>query len=89
MKENGSFCNTKTAKHFANKTVRNEEDLPLKGKLYKKAFLAYNIHKHVSRWTWDDAKTWYENLDSHDRMKRRYPTLKAFRRWWLGIYKIK
>lgn len=80
----GSPHTTKEMKKFANKTVRNAKDVP-NGKAYRKYSESYNIHDFVNRWTWSEAKRWYEkNENDTVYMKRHYPTLKAFYRYWLS-----
>lgn len=80
---------TQESKKFANKTVRNKEDVPTKGSGYKKASESYNIHDFVTRWTWEEAKADYESENGNKYLKKRYPTLKEYYRWWVANYKCK
>lgn len=57
----GSPHTTKESKKFANKRVRNTdfEDLPTKGKSYKKYYETYDIHDYKERQTKEEAiKDW-------------------------------
>ena len=74
----------KKGKRFANKKVRHAkfEDLPRKGKQYKKLYCSYDIHDWISRWTWEEALQWY-NLKKEDSwIKKEYPTQKDFYHYW-------
>jgi len=66
---------TKESKRFANKKVRNTdlEELPPKGKSYKKISESYDIHDWINRWTKEEAiKNWEEAKE------RRYWAEKSF-----------
>ena len=78
---------TRKSKRVANKVVRHEEDIP-NGKAYKKAHPSYNICYDKGRWTWEDAKASWEKEENF-YLKRRYPTLKAYYRYWLKCSKTK
>jgi hypothetical protein len=84
----GSPGVTKEKKRIANKKVRNTEDLPTRGKAYKKVSDSYDIHDYTGRWTWEEAKSeWEREVNTY--LKRKYPTLKAFYRYWLKCCKTK
>ena len=52
--DSGSF-----GKRLANKRVRRTEEVPMKGKGYRKIFESYNIHDYISYWTKEEAiETW-------------------------------
>ena len=51
----GKAGTTKRAKRFANKTVRNSDDIPSKGSGYKKSYCQYDIHDFKSRYTLQEA----------------------------------
>lgn len=70
---------TKESKKFANKKVRNTdlEELPSKGKGYRKVSETYDIHDWINRWTkeeaienWEKAKegTYWKNKTFEDYM---------------------
>ena len=78
---------TKETKKFANKTVRHRKNLP-SGKAYRKAFESWNICDYKYMWTWEEAKKQWEKGDNV-YLKRRYPTLKSYYRYWLKCTKGK
>lgn len=88
------YCNdghrktTKESKRFANKKVRNTDNVP-NGKAYKKIFESWDIRDYSFRQTWEEAKEYYEHNKDNDYMKKRYPTLKDWYRAWLKYYKMK
>lgn len=85
----GKRKTTKESKRMANSKVRqNVDSLPIKGCSYKKIYDSYDIHDYVNRWTWEDAKREYEN-EENEYLKRHYPTLKDYYRYWLSICKSK
>ena len=76
-----------TSKRFANKKVRNAEDIPLKGKAYKKYFESYDIHDWKTRWTlheaildWEANREWYEQL---------YHSFKEYLHHWYKYQRMK
>ena len=77
---------TKEKKKFANKKVRNYDDLP-DGAAYKKISESWDIHDYSDRWTWEEAKRAWEDKDSY--YSKHYPTLKDFYRYWLKCAKTK
>ncbi len=83
----GNPGTTKESKKFANKKVRNTEDMP-NGGAYKKVYESYDIHDYIVRWTWDEAKAEWERGDN-EYLRKRYPTLKEFYRYWLKCCKRK
>lgn len=80
----GSPRTTKEKKRIANSRVRNTEDIP-SGGAYKKVFPSWDIHDFANRWTWAEAKRFYEGLTDDDFLKKHYPTLKTFYRYWRTI----
>ena len=82
----GSPKTTKEKKKFANKRVRNYEDLP-DGAAYKKISESWDIHDYANRWTWEEAKKTWEDEDSY--LRKRYHTLKDLYRYWLKCCKTK
>ena len=83
----GSAGTTKEKKKFANKKVRNTENVP-SGNAYKKVFESWDIHDYVTHRTWAEAKREWEN-EENKYLRKRYPTLKHFYRYWLKCYKTK
>lgn len=79
----GSPGTTKESKRYANKKVRNTEDLPQHGG-YKKAFESYEIHDFVIRYPWEEVKQEWESGDEYYRDK--YSTLQELRRHWEKYY---
>ena len=84
----GKCGTTKTKKRIANHRVRNSEDVP-SGGAYKKFFPSWDIHDYINRWTWEEAKEEWEHSDDDTYIKRHYPTLKEFYRYWFKISKAK
>lgn len=79
----GSPKTTKRFKRFAQKVVRNAENIPMKGSSYKKLFESYNIHDYKSYSSWEDFKKLHEEgyiMASSD---------KDLYRWWLKCYYTK
>ncbi len=83
----GTAGSTKRRKRRANKVVRNNENLP-NGSAYKKAYETWDIHDYISRWTWEEAKEAWERGDN-EYLKKHYPTLKEYYRYWLKCSKLK
>lgn len=83
----GSPKTTQENKKFANKKVRNTEDLP-NGGAYKKVSESWDIHDFIIRWTWEEAKALWECGDNQ-YLRDHYPTLKDFYRYWLKYYRSK
>lgn len=85
----GSPGTTKEKKKFANKKVRNYdlEGLPQHGG-YKKVSESWDIHDYTGRWTWQEAKAEWER-EENKYLKKSYPTLKAYYRYWLKCCKSK
>ena len=71
---------TKNTKKLANKTVRHRKNLP-SGKAYRKVFESWDICDYKYMWTWEEEDNLY--------LKRRYPTLKSYYRYWLKCTKGK
>lgn len=82
----------KKSKKYANKKVKHTSNLP-NGKAYKKVYESYDIHDYVSRWTWEEAKEWYLRKSQIEEwthyLKKQYPTLKLFYRYWKKTFKSK
>ncbi len=83
----GSPGVTKERKKFANKKVRNTQELP-NNSAYKKVAESYDIHDWVHRWTWEEAKREWER-NNFGWIQKRYPTLKDYYRYWLKCSKLK
>ncbi len=81
---------TQEKKKFANKKVRNAEDVP-NGGAYKKVSDSWDIRDHKSYWTWEEAKNHWESEIEKGNVyyQKHFPTLKIFHRWWLGEYQVK
>ena len=78
---------TKNEKRIANKRVRHKEDT-LNGGSYKHAYESRAIKDSKYMWTWEEAEEEWEN-GNNIRLKRRYPTLKSYYRYWLRCTKGK
>ena len=78
----GSRGTTKKAKRIAQKKVRKVDDLPMKGNAHKKVSESWTIHDYCNRWTWEEAKEQWERGEN-EYLKKHYPTLKEFYRYWL------
>lgn len=78
---------TKEKKKFANKRVRNTEDVP-NGGAYKKVHESWDIHDYINRWTWEEAKKFWESGEN-PYLTKSYPTLKDFYRYWLKCCRSK
>ena len=79
---------SKESKKFANKAVRNKEDLP-NGKAYKKVYESWDICDYKYIWTWKEAKKQWEEEPPTSYIKRCHPTLKSYYRYWLRCTKGK
>lgn len=77
----GSAGTTKRRKNTANKKVRKSDDIP-NGSGYKKVFESWEIHDYFNRWTWAEAKKFYES-GGNEFLLKRYPTLKEFFNYWM------
>ena len=84
----GSCGTTKKAKRIAQKKVRKVDDLPMKGNAHKKVSESWTIHDYCNRWTWEEAKEQWERGDN-EYLKKHYPTLKEFYRYWLKCCRSK
>lgn len=78
----GSRSTTKKAKRIAQKKVRKVDDLPMKGNAHKKVSESWTIHDYCNRWTWEEAKEQWKRGEN-EYLKKHYPTLKDFYRYWL------
>lgn len=81
----GGRAGKKIQKRWANKATRKKEDIP-NGNNYRKVFYSGNIHDHISRWTWSEAKEEYQHGLINTYLQKRYPTLKEFYRFWRRCY---
>lgn len=84
----GSPGTTQESKKFANKKVRNTDDIPMKGNAYKKVSESWEIHDYKNRWTWEEAKAAWERGDN-EYLREHYPTLKEFYRYWIKCCRSK
>lgn len=75
------------SKRFANKAVRRYKNYLSNGKAYKKLYCSWEIHDHIWRWTWKDAKEEWEREDSI--YHQLYATLSDFYRYWRKYWKNK
>lgn len=78
---------TKEKKKVANRKVRHAEDIP-NGGAYKKVHESWDIHDYVNRWTWEEAKAFWESGEN-EYLTQHYPTEKDFYRYWLKCCKSK
>lgn len=76
---------TKARKKIANRKVRNTDDVP-NGKAYKKVSESWNIRDFAWFWSWEEALKGYEE---NEYLKKRYPTIDEFHRFWLQEAKCK
>lgn len=83
----GSPRTTKEKKKFANKKIRHTKDIP-NGSAFKKISESWDIHDYISRWTWEEAKSFWES-EEDEYLKKQYPTLKDFYRYWLKYFRRK
>ena len=84
----GSRGTTRKAKRIAQKKVRKVDDLPMKGNAHKKVSESWTIHDYCNRWTWEEAKEQWER-GGNEYLKKHYPTLKEFYRYWLKCCRSK
>ena len=84
--ENGR---AKSGKKFANKKVRRTKfnELPKKGKSYKKVYPQWDIRDYKFYWTWEEALKDYRN--NFEYYKKYYPTEKEFYSHWYQMMKAK
>lgn len=77
----------KIQKRWANRAVRKGKNIP-NGNAYKKTFCSWEIHDYISRWTWEEAKKYYEEKvkENDSYILKHYPTLKDFYRFWRKDY---
>ena len=89
----GSPGSTQQSKKLANRRLRkylkNSDEL-LQGSKYKRHTESYDIHDYKNRWTWEDAKAYYEHdCNKYSWFRDRYPTIEEYRKWWEKYYKRK
>lgn len=86
----GSPGTTKETKKFANKKVRNTDfdELPRKGKAYKKIFCSYDIHDWITRCTKQEWIDMYERGGRWYNPSDKY-TLEEWIQEWEKSYKRK
>lgn len=89
----GSSGSTQHSKKIANRKLRrhlNNSDELLQGSKYKRHSESYEIHDWKFRYTWEDAKEYYEiYYDREDWIRKEYPTIKDYYRWWVKTYRRK
>lgn len=76
--------NGKNMKKFANKKVRNTEDIP-NGKAYKKCFESWDICDYKWIWTKQDAIREYEQAQqgiNYTWLLNEFPTLESYLEYW-------
>ena len=83
----GSPGTTKEKKKVANRKVRHTEDIP-NGGAYRKVHDSWDIHDYTIRWTWEEAKAFWESGEN-EYLRKYYPTLKEYCCYWLKICKLK
>ena len=82
---------TKEMKRYANKATRNTDfdELPLKGKGYKKVFCSYDIHDQIDRMTREEqAIEYYNTSRQHGAPAERY-TFEEWMEEWEKDFKRK
>lgn len=76
----------KWSKRQANKKVRKEQEISIRGKDYKKIYESWNIHDYINYYSKEDAiKDWYEeeSLPTSCRWRhKRYETLEKWLFAW-------
>lgn len=78
---------TKHSKRFANKKVRHTKNIP-SGGAYKQIYESWDIRDYKWIWTWQEAKEdWEEKENSY--LRKHYPTLQSYYRYWLKCAKSK
>ena len=77
-----------SGKKFANKKVRKAKfnELPKKGKGYKKIYPQYDIRDDTCHWTWKEA---LKDYNTKSWRKKYYPTEKEFYIFWYKTMKAK
>lgn len=76
----------KELKRFANKAVRNYEDMPSRSKkAYRKVSCSWNIADYVSRYTLEEAIEYYYKNNSK-WFRKAYPTLEDYIQEWKKWY---
>jgi len=75
-------------KKFANKKVRNTEDVP-SGGAYKKCSESWDICDFKFYQTKEEAIKYYEENKEDPTFKKMYPNLKVYLRQWYVWYKGK
>lgn len=69
----------KEGKKFATKKVRNSDDLPSAPGAFKKLF---TIDRWRHRWTKEEAIAKWENASKGSWLRRKYPTLESYLKYW-------
>ncbi len=82
----GKAGTTKKAKRFANKTVRNSDDIPSKGSGYKKSYCQYDIHDFKSRYTLREAIL---DWQTKPYIRKRYTSFKEYLHGWYKSHRMK
>lgn len=84
----GGAGGPKSSKREANKKIRHLDfdELPMKGKTFKKYYCSYDIHDYKSLWTYNEAvKDWESKECYHDR----YDSFDEYIKHWAKFYKRK
>jgi len=83
--ENGGAT---SGKKFANKKVRKAklDELPKKGKGYKKIYPQYDIRDYISYWTWEEALA---DFRKNPEWYKKCKTEKDFYKYWYKMMKAK
>ena len=73
---------TKEIKKYANKAVRKADfdEIPLKGKGYRKKFQTYDIHDWIHRWTKEQAIKDWEESQNHKWWEKR--SFEEYMNYW-------
>ena len=80
----GSPHSTKESKKLANKKVRRTDDVPLKGKGYKKIYETYDIHDFKTRYS---KQEW---IRDYKRIRyRKYESFEDYINYWEKTYRRK
>ena len=80
-------CGTgKWGKKQANKKLRREKYLSLKGKQYKKVYESWDINDYILYWPIEEAiKDWYDEEGEPENLQwrhERYKTLENYLLYW-------
>ena len=80
----------KYSKKYANKKARDaKNDLPKKGKSYKKCYESYDISDWRFRQTRQEAIKEYKSAKEDSWLRYRFKTLKDYLKYWEKCFKRK